>query len=182
MNEPLALTCESARPLLATRPDSDADQAALAQHLDACPGCAEYQASQQALDGRLAPMLVMDPPEWLTAAILREIDPQPGLSWWARPNVNLALQWSFYVLLTGGLVFGLLLPFDSLATWTRVLLAVPEQIGVAFEVLMSVIGLIPVDPILGALEDASWLYESAALALVFWWLSQERSRRPSSQT
>jgi hypothetical protein len=173
----IMLTCESARLLMDARPDSDADQSILAEHLSGCASCSAYQDSQRALDRQLASTLVMEPPAWLTASIMEQLNPEPVAAWWAGPQVNLALQWSFYILLSGGLVLGLLLPIDSLTAWIQVLMALPMQLGVAFEVLTAVLGLVPLDPIVSALEDAAWLYESIALGLVFWWLRQGTSAR-----
>jgi len=177
----MSLTCQSARLMLTMRSDSDADRAALADHLNACPDCSAYKESQEALDQRLANTLVVEPPTWLTVSILEQLNPEPVMPWWARPRVNVAMQWSFYILLTGGLVLGLLIPVDSMATWTRMLLAAPQQLGVALDVLMTVVGRVPLDPIISALDDVSWVYQAAVLGLVFWWLSQGQARQPRPQ-
>jgi hypothetical protein len=144
----------------------------LTEHLRSCPDCAEYQSSQRALDQQLVNVLLQEPPEWLTSSILERLSPGPSTSWWAHPRLSLVLQWSFYPLLAGGLAIGLFLPIESVATWPRLVLALPSQLGVALEVLMSVIGLIPLEPITSVLDESAWVYEAAALALVFWWLRQ----------
>ena len=177
----MTLTCQSARLMLTTRADSDADRVALAEHLNACSDCSAYHESQLALDQRLANTLVVEPPSWLTASILEQLNPEPAVPWWARPRVNLALQWSFYIVLTSGLVLGLLIPIDSVAFWTRMLLTAPQQLGVAVDVLMTVLGRVPLDPIISALDDVSWLYQAATLGLVFWWLNQGQARQPRPQ-
>jgi len=177
----MALTCQSARQMLTTRADADTDRAALAEHLNACSDCSAYHDSQLALDRRLADTLVVEPPSWLTGSILEQLNPEPAMPWWARPRVNLALQWSFYMILTGGLVLGLLIPIDSVASWTRMLLTAPQQLGVALDVLMTVLGRVPLDPIISTLDDVSWLYQAAALGLVFWWVNQGQARQPRSQ-
>lgn len=174
-----ALSCETARSLLSTRPDAETDVSRLTLHLDECSACSVFREMQQSLDRQLSNAMVMEPPAWLTASILQQVNPEPAVSWWARPRINLALQWSFYVLVSGGLLLGLLLPFEGVVGWTQVVLAQPGQLGVAFDVLISVVGLIPLDPIVGVLDDASWVYEFAALALVFWWLRQGSSTSES---
>jgi hypothetical protein len=177
----MRLTCQSARLAMTTRSEADADRAALAEHLNACSACSAYLESQQALDQRLANTLVIEPPSWLTASILEQLNPEPVMPWWARPTANLALQWSFYILLTGGLILALLVPIDSVAFWAGMLLTAPQQFGLAVDVLMTVLGRVPLDPIMSALEDATWLYQAAALGLVFWWLSQAQSRQSRPQ-
>jgi hypothetical protein len=170
-----SLSCEDARQLLNARPDTDATVGELKTHLTDCSACADFQNLQHILDRQLTRALVMEPPAWLTASILDELSPVKAVPWWARPRISLALQWSFYVLLTGGLVLGLFLPMESVSVWMETILAIPSQLAVALEVLMAVVGLIPLDTFASLIDYSSWLYEAVALALVFWWLRQGNS-------
>src|SRR5687768_3466163 len=95
------LTCESARHLIAARPDTDADRLMLSEHVNGCAACSEYQELQRVLDHRLVNSLVMEPPAWLTASIMDRLNPVPMTPRWARPRINLPMQWSFYILLSG---------------------------------------------------------------------------------
>jgi len=169
------LSCDDARQLLNARPDRDAAKSELETHLTECSACADFQNLQHILDRQIARALVMEPPAWLTASILDELSPVKAVPWWARPRISLALQWSFYLLLTGGLVLGLFLPMESVSIWMETILAIPSQLAVAFEVLMAVVGLVPLDTFTGLIDYSSWLYEALALALVFWWLRQGNS-------
>ena len=70
---------------------------------------------------------------------------------------------------------------ESVATWLQLALALPSQLGIALEVLVTVTGLIPLEPITSVLDDSAWIYEAAALALVFWWLRQGSAADRSPQ-
>ena len=169
------LSCEDARQLLSARPDTGVAAGELETHVTECSACADFQNLERVLDRQLTRALVMEPPAWLTASILDELSPVEAVPWWARPRIGLALQWSFYVLLTGGLVFGLFLPIESVSVWMETILTIPSQLAVASEVLMAVVGLIPLDTFAGLIDYSAWLYEAVALALVFWWLREGSS-------
>jgi predicted anti-sigma-YlaC factor YlaD len=171
------LSCEDARQLLNARPDLESAAAELETHLTECSACTDFQNLQHVLDRQLTRALVMEPPAWLTASILDELNPAKAVAWWAHPRISLVLQWSFYLLLTGGLVLGLFLPMESVSGWMETILAIPSQLAVAFEVLIAVVGLIPLDTFAGLVDYSAWLYEAVALALVFWWLRQGSSAR-----
>ncbi|MFN0072768.1 MAG: hypothetical protein ACKVVP_14890 [Chloroflexota bacterium] len=165
-----AISCIDALSLLRSRPDSGESRWDLEEHLSSCAACTEYCTAQAVLDRDLAHALVTEPPAWLSASILEQLTVEKPASWWTRPAWSLALQWSFYLALGSMLIQGFVAPLESLAGMPQSLLTWPAQIGVAFEVLTAVLGLVPIDSVTSVIDDTAWIYQAAALVLVCWWL------------
>lgn len=163
--------CGDFRAMLVARPEHDDGRRALNQHLDACAECAKLFAAQRSFDAQLARVLVAEPPAWLTTSILEQVTAEPRLAWWAQPRVNLTLQWSFYAVLSVLLLAGFFMPTGGgITAWTAVVQSFVAQVAVALDVLIATWALLPLDSLITILDDSAWVWEAAALALVYLWL------------